>query len=386
MTRHSKITTAALSIAHADLKQVLRSLAHTDFRRSAIAVVRSIRIKACAKSQTVAFTATDLDAWCTHTAEAVVDQDAEFLVPRAALQAMAGAADGAAIRLEPDATGEFLTATIGEQVMRLRLLLPAADFPEAPARDAETRLSPNGLPSIQLGENDLHRLLHLAQPCVSTEETRYYLNGVFFTTKPDSGTLRAVAMDGHTLACIDCDTDMGGLRDAILPRTVVSALLANLKPGGNRDVTLRMTRLMAVIEVGDIRIITRMIDGTYPEYTRAIPAPSDVASVTVLPAAMRKLRMLARVVRTSSFFESCTPVTLDAESKVMRVNGLDEGSQVEVPVSATGDLTFGLNLHYIEKIARRAGTVKISGKGANDPFRVTSEDPDALFVIMPMRL
>ncbi|MGV6803242.1 MAG: hypothetical protein ACWA49_03480 [Ruegeria sp.] len=90
MTRHSKITTAALSIAHADLKQVLRSLAHTDFRRSAIAVVRSIRIKACAKSQTVAFTATDLDAWCTHTAEAVVDQDAEFLVPRAALQAMAG--------------------------------------------------------------------------------------------------------------------------------------------------------------------------------------------------------------------------------------------------------------------------------------------------------
>ena len=166
----------------------------------------------------------------------------------------------------------------GEIQVTLQLSIPPKDFPQ-PAKD------PNGIrgaSAFTLSGAQALRLFDLGRSCVSREETRYYLNGTFLTTKPDAGTLRAVSTAGHRMAIIDCDeparfiegprADGSKATDRpdglIVPVRAVDLLIAIARKAGNAPLTFHAGPRHLVVTAPGLQLVIQGIDGTYPDYTR----------------------------------------------------------------------------------------------------------------------
>ncbi|MFC3061824.1 DNA polymerase III subunit beta family protein, partial [Paenirhodobacter populi] len=140
-------------------------------------------------------------------------------------------------------------------------------------------------------------MIRLCQHCISREETRYYLHGIFLHQKPGGDTLRAVATDGHRLACIDStdpvDLSSHDQRGVIVPHTLIAKLKPLLGKGGNEPVAITVQRHKIRISTGTVEVMAKTIDGKYPDYSRVIPAPSDRIVATLSRDLLQRLTRAA---------------------------------------------------------------------------------------------
>ena len=177
--------------------------------------------------------------------------------------------DGSQIVLEADGDRAVLAIRAGRSRFTLQTL-PENDFPDLAAGDMSH--------SFSLAAKDVKRLIDRTQFAISTEETRYYLNGIYLhaagTAK--AATLRGVATDGHRLAQLDLVQPKGaeGMPGVIVPRKTVGEV-QRLIEDSEAEVTIELSQAKIRFTIGNVVLTSKLIDGTFPDYGRVIPQGND---------------------------------------------------------------------------------------------------------------
>lgn len=350
--------------------------------RSTIPILSHVLI-ACEAGR-MHLTASDLDIEITADIEAAIEAaiEAEFRTTARAdmlTDIVKRVPKGAQIRLTLEEHGD-LRLRWGRNSASLRTL-PALGFPAMGACGAE-------MAEIALGT--LAGALAFCSPAISTEETRYYLNGVYLHRAGEAGTLRAVATDGNKLARADTGLawpaawpEAGG----ILPRKTVG-LLTNAEG----DARLGMTGTRLRIEAADWTLTSKLIDGRFPDYTRVIPTPGPGAQrLTLDRAALAEAVQIAMVPARSD--RKSPAVKLDPEEGGVTLSGMsaDYGSATLTIAAQVegGAWPLGFNGRYLADLLAvlNDGPLTITQDGdAANPALITQPDTARALVLMPMRI
>merc|ERR1711969_304983 len=170
------------------------------------------------------------------------------------------------VQLVDDGASGRLEVIAGRSNFNLATL-PKEDFPVMASSEYASNFSaPAPL---------LRRLFDKSKFAISTEETRYYLNGVYMhvAQTEDGPSLRCVATDGHRLARIDAPLPDGAaeMPGVIVPRKTV-AELRKLLDDDEADIAVSVSETKVRFATSDITLTSKVIDGTFPDYTRVIPS------------------------------------------------------------------------------------------------------------------
>ncbi|MEM8597968.1 MAG: DNA polymerase III subunit beta [Pseudomonadota bacterium] len=290
--------------------------------------------------------------------------------------------EGAQLTLALDTDSGQLAVTAGRSRFRLATL-PREDFPMMASSEYQV--------SYEAPAPVLRRLLDKSKFAVSTEETRYYLNGVYLHVAEEEGTpcLRAVATDGHRLARIDAALPEGA-REApgvIVPRKTVGEL-RKLLDDDEAGVEVSVSETKIRFAVGDLVLTSKVIDGSFPDYTRVIPK-NNVKRLEV--DASEFAHAVDRVATVSQERSRAVKLMMDHDKLSLSVNAPDSGSAAEELVVAYPDeaMEIGFNAKYLLEIAGQIDRENAVFLFANpgDPTLVREgDDPSAVYVVMPMRV
>jgi DNA polymerase-3 subunit beta len=290
--------------------------------------------------------------------------------------------DGALVSLSEDGAAGRLVVQAGRSNFQLATL-PKEDFPVMTA----TEYAANFSASAEM----LRRLFDKSKFAISTEETRYYLNGVYFHTAdgPDGPVLRAVATDGHRLAQIDAPLPAGadGMPGVIVPRKTVGEL-RKLLDDDEAKIAVSVSETKVRFATPEITLTSKVIDGTFPDYNRVIPT-GNTKKMEVDAADFAKA--VDRVATVSSERSRAVKLALDEDRLVLSVNAPDSGAAEEEIAVAYGDerLEIGFNAKYLLEIAsqvdRENAVFMFSSPGEPTLMR-EGNDTTAIYVVMPMRV
>ena len=241
-------------------------------RRNTIPILSNVLLSADKGGAT--FSATDLDMEIVDETSAQVGTGGQITAPAHTLyEIVRKLPDGADVELKFAGDDPRLSVAAGRSRFNLPVL-PAGDFPV---------MSSDGLsPAIQVDTNDLIRLIDKTRFAISTEETRYYLNGLYLHTVSENGEtkLRAVATDGHRLALAEMPAPDGaaGTPGVIVPRKTVQEARRLLDDAGE-TVTLQLSAAKVRFEFGRAALTSKVIDGSFPDYMRVIPRDNQKVAI-----------------------------------------------------------------------------------------------------------
>jgi DNA polymerase-3 subunit beta len=367
-------------IERANLLKALNHVHRVVERRNTIPILANVLIRA--EGDVLSLKATDLDMEIVDRVPAATELPGACTVPAHMLyDIVRKLPDGAEIALD-SSSGQTMALKAGRARFSLQML-PDADFPD---------LNPGELPvSFALPAEVLKRLIDRTQFAISTEETRYYLNGIYFHVVGEGAEarLRAVATDGHRLAKAEAPAPEGSARmpGIIVPRKTVGEVQKLLEDGGS-EVQVALSESKTRLTIGDLVLTSKLIDGTFPDYERVIPKAND-KELKLQKADFE--RAVDRVSTISSDRGRAVKLSLSDDRMVLAVNNPDSGSATdELPVSyAAEPLEIGFNSKYLLDIAGQLTTEEAVFRLA-DPGSPTliqdSGDADALYVLMPMRV
>ena len=349
-------------------------------RRNTIPILSNVLIDADANG--VILRATDLDIEVLDRAPAGVDRPGSTTVNAVTLhEIVRKLPEGALVNLSDDPAAGRLTVQAGRSTFSLATL-PREDFPQMASSEYATNFA---APAAEL-----RRLFDKAKFAISTEETRYYLNGVYMHVAQAEGgeVLRCVATDGHRLARIDAPLPEGarGMPGVIIPRKTVGELRKLLDDDTAIAVSVSETKVRFATPT--ITLVSKVIDGTFPDYSRVIPT-ANARRLEV--DAGEFARAVDRVATVSSERSRAVKLSLEDDRLVLTVNAPESGAaEEELGVAYAADpLEIGFNAKYLLEIAgqidRENAVFMLNGPG--DPALIREgSDTSAVYVVMPMRV
>src|SRR6202165_4588245 len=364
--------------------QLLKSLGHVHRvveRRNTIPILGNVLVRA--ENARLSLKATDLDLEVTETLAAETATGGSTTVPAHMFyDIVRKLPDGAQIVLEGDGDRSVLAIRAGRSRFTLQTL-PENDFPDLAAGDMTH--------SFTLAASDVKRLIDRTQFAISTEETRYYLNGIYLHTagSAKAPTLRAVATDGHRLAQIDVALPQGatGMPGVVVPRKTVGEV-QRLIEDNEAEVKIELSQGKIRFTIGNVVLTSKLIDGTFPDYGRVIPQNNDKELI------VDKKDFEAAVDRVSTISSErgrAVKLALSAGKLVLSVTNPDSGSATEeLEVEYASDpLDIGFNSRYLLDIAAQiegeVAILRLADPGS--PTLVQDKDSKgALYVLMPMRV
>lgn len=363
---------------------MLKALAHVQNvveRRNTIPILSNVRLQAADGG--LGLTATDMDLAMVERVDADVAQPGATTAPAHTLyDIVRKLPDGA--QIEFDDSGD---------ASRLRLLSGRSDFtlPTLPTEDFPVMAEDELGHEFTLSAGDLRALVDHTFFAISTEETRYYLNGIYLHAAETDGArmLRAVATDGHRLARVEAPLPAGaeGIPGVIVPRKAVQELRRLIDETAD-DVRVGMSETKIRFAFDDAVLTSKLIDGTFPDYERVIPAGNDKVldvDCKVFAAAVD------RVSTISSEKSRAVKLALAPGSLTLSTTSADNGSakeEIEV-VYDSEPLEIGFNARYILDIAAQieGETLRLTLADSASPTVATNlTDGAALYVLMPMRV
>ncbi len=362
-----------------DRLSLLRPLGHVSSvveRRNTIPILANVVIRAEAGQLTL--TATDMEMDIAEQVSCSVVQDGACTVPAHLLNDI--------VKKLPDGAEVTIMVTDGTasvQAGRSNFTLPTLPFEDFPTfNNSEFPVQ------FALTAADMRHQIDTTRFAISTEETRYYLNGIYFH-KSDSGELAAVATDGHRLALAQMSMPQGAddLPNIILPRKAVGEL-RKLLDNEDGEVNVKLSETRAEFSFGQVRLTSKLIDGSFPDYTRVIPQGNDkVLSVDrgLFSAAVD------RVSTISSEKSRSVKLSLSENLLTLSASTPEASSAVEeLEVSYSGDnLDIGFNARYLLEIAQQieGDVIQMALSDPGSPSLIsTPGDNNNLFVLMPMRV
>ncbi|TPW26097.1 DNA polymerase III subunit beta [Pararhizobium mangrovi] len=363
---------------------LLKSLNHVHRvveRRNTIPILSNVLLRA--GDGRLQLKATDLDLEITEATPAEIGQAGATTVPAHLLyDIVRKLPDGSEVELSTNGENTAMSVSSGRSKFSLQCL-PETDFPDLTAGTFSHGFD---LPAPQL-----KMLIDRTQFAISTEETRYYLNGIYLHTIEGEGTLslRAVATDGHRLARAEVEAPMGseGMPGIIIPRKTVGEVQ---KLVDNPELTVRVEISDAKIRLslGDIVMTSKLIDGTFPDYQRVIPAGND-KQMTIDCAEFA--RAVDRVSTISSERGRAVKLSIADGQLTLTVHNPDSGSAVEeLHVGYEADpLDIGFNARYLlditNQLAGSQAVFMLADPGSPTLIHDMAGDA-ALYVLMPMRV
>jgi DNA polymerase III subunit beta len=370
-----------LSIERGTLLKALAQAQSVVERRNTIPILANVLIEA--EGAQVSFRATDLDIEVVDRAAAMVERAGATTVSAVLLhEIVRKLPDGALVNLTEDAASGRLAITAGRSSFNLATL-PREDFPVMATSEYSSNFSaPAGV---------LRRLFDKAKFAISTEETRYYLNGVYMhTATGDAGAvLRCVATDGHRLARIDAPLPDGaaGMPGVIVPRKTVNEL-RKLLDDDEAQIAVSVSETKVRFATPAIMLTSKVIDGTFPDYTRVIPT-GNTKRLEVDASEFAKA--VDRVATVSSERSRAVKLALDEDRLVLSVNAPDSGAAEEELAVAYSDerLEIGFNAKYLLEIASqvdRENAVFLFNSSGDPTLMREGNDMSAVYVVMPMRV
>ena len=367
--------------------KLLRCLSHVQSvveRRNTIPILSNVLIEA-ASGGLVKIMATDLDLQVVESLDAAsVETPGAITVSAHLLFDIARKLpDGT--RVDLDAADNRMTVKAGRSRFQLPTL-PRDDFPTIVEGDLPTSFE---LPAATLAE-----LIDRTRFAISTEETRYYLNGIFLHVAEDEGpVLKAAATDGHRLARFTLPRPEGaeGMPDVIVPRKAVAELRKLLDENTDSSVQVDLSASKIRFTLGGeggVVLTSKLIDGTFPDYSRVIPTGNDKL-LKVDPKSF--FAGVDRVATIATEKTRAVKMGLGADKVTLSVTSPDNGTAAEeVPASYASDqMEIGFNANYLKDILGQidGDTVELHLADPGAPTLIRKDDKSpALYVLMPMRV
>ena len=370
-----------LTIERAALLHALGHVQSVVERRNTIPILSNVLLEA--KGDRLGLTATDMELAIVEQVAAEVAQPGAVTVSAHTLyDIVRKLPEGSQVQLELSSDGQQTTIKAGRSRFNLQTL-PKEDFPATGAGDL-----PHKFP---LSAGDLKGLIDRTKFAISTEETRYYLNGIYLHAFASSKqkALRAVATDGHRLARVEMLLPEGAenMPGVIVPRKAVNELRKLIETTtGSVAVSLSDSRVRFAFD--DVVLTSKLIDGSFPDYHRVIPTGND----KVLEVDRKSFRdAVDRVSTISSEKSRAVKLSLKNGTLNLSATSAEQGSaseELEVKYEG-GALDIGFNSRYLLDIAD-----EIEGEGMQillaDSVAPTlmrdMADAMALYVLMPMRV
>lgn len=352
-------------VSKQDLARLLSATVKVVESRNTIPILSTVRL--VGKDGQLQVTATDLDIEITGSIPA--EGSLEACVDAKLLAAVVNKAGGTEIDITPNDGNVVVKSGRNRSTLNT---LPVDDFPTMAAGNLPVEFTA-----------DLSELFAPVQFAVSTEETRYYLNGVYLHV--DKGRMVAVATDGHRLGrnSVQEPQDQPPLEfeGIIIPRKTVGIL-----PKG--EVTVRLSNTKIQFLSGGTTITSKLIDGTFPDYQRVIPTGNDKIVTFDVPAMKQAAE---RVSVISSERGRAVKLSFSDNQAVLSVANPDRGTATEeIAVGYDGEpLEIGFNSAYLTELVSQfpAGDVRMTLADAGSPTVFTSDKADGyLAVLMPMRV
>ena len=370
-----------LTIERAALLKALGHVQSVVERRNTIPILSNVLLSA--GRDKLSFAATDLDMEMVDEAEAVVNQEGQITAPAHTLyEIVRKLPDGAEVSLSYSSDDPRLTVSAGRSRFNLPVL-PAGDFPVMSTDTSGVRFT--------LTKEDLARLIDKTRFAVSTEETRYYLNGLYLHTVAEAGIplLRAVATDGHRLALAETPAPEGaaGGPGVIVPRKTIDQV-RRLLDDGSGAVEVQVSPQKIRFEFGQASLTSKVIDGAFPDYMRVIPKgndkQADIDNETFSKA-------VDRVATISAEKSRSVKLAFELDRVTLTVRNMEAGQGVEEVEIGYSDEPFeiGFNARYLLDVAGQITGETASFKFA-DPASPTlvldPGDPGVQYVLMPLRV
>jgi DNA polymerase-3 subunit beta len=367
--------------------KLLRCLSHVQSvveRRNTIPILSNVLIEASGDGL-VKIMATDLDLQVVESLDAAsVDTPGSITVSAHLLFDIARKLpEGTQVSLET--ADNRMTVKAGRSRFQLPTL-PRDDFPVIVEGDLPT--------SFEISAKTLAELIDRTRFAISTEETRYYLNGIFLHVADDDGpVLKAAATDGHRLARFTIPRPDGaeGMPDVIVPRKAVAELRKLLEEAldGNVQVDLSASKIRFTLGgEGGVVLTSKLIDGTFPDYSRVIPTGNDKL-LKVDPKSF--FSGVDRVATIATEKTRAVKMGLEKDRVTLSVTSPDNGTAAE---ELTGEydsegLEIGFNANYLKDILQQIDgdvvELHLADPGAPTLIRKDETSP-ALYVLMPMRV
>ncbi len=366
-----------------DRAALLRSVNHVQSvveKRNTIPILSNILMRA--EGGQLSLSATDMDLEISESVAAQVDQPGDITVPAHMLHdIIRKLPDGSSVSLALDPDGNTMTVQSGRSNFKLSCL-PVSDFPEIGSGDLPTEFS--------IPAGDLRALIDRTKFAMSTEETRYYLNGIYVHTMEHEGVevLRAVSTDGHRLARFEmpCPEGASGMPGIIIPRKAVLEIRRLIDEAADA-ITVYISPSKIRFAFDHVVMTSKLIDGTFPDYERVIPKGNDKI-IEVDPKLFTSA--IDRVSTISDGKTRAVKMALNGKAMVLSASTPDAGSATEeVEVSGDSNIEIGFNARYLLDI-----TSQIEGEGCRiilaDSAAPTiiqdNSDPSSLYVLMPLRV
>lgn len=350
-------------------------------RRNTIPILANVLIEA--EGDAVTFRATDLDIEVVDKVPAQVQRAGASTVSAVTLhEIVRKLPDGALVNLSDDGATGRLSVEAGRSHFQLATL-PKEDFPVMASAEYASNFKAKAAV--------LRRLFDKSKFAISTEETRYYLNGVYMhmADTPEGQMLRCVATDGHRLARIDAPLPEGaeGMPGVIVPRKTVGEL-RKLLDDDDADIAVSVSETKVRFATHEITLTSKVIDGTFPDYSRVIPNGN---SRRLEVDAQEFAKAVDRVATVSSERSRAVKMQLDEDRLILSVNAPDSGNAEEELGVAYGDekLEIGFNAKYLLEIANqvdRENAVFLFNSAGDPTLMREGNDQSAVYVVMPMRV
>ena len=363
---------------------LLKSLGHVQSvveRRNTIPILSNVRLDA--SKSALSLNATDMDIEIAESTAAEVSKGGATTVPAHTLyDIVRKLPDGAQVEVTSSADGGQIALAAGRSRFNLACL-PVEDFPAMADGDLGH--------TFKLAAADLRGLIDRTRFAISTEETRYYLNGIYLHAAKSEkvAVLRAVATDGHRLARVELPLPEGaaGMPGVIVPRKAVIEV-RKLIEETEGDISISLSDSKIRFGFDNVTLTSKLIDGTFPDYERVIPIGND----KVLEAERKPLfDAVDRVSAISS--EKSRSIKMNCEKGMITLSASspEAGSAVEEVEAqyGAGHLEIGFNSRYLlEILSQIEGEVaRFTMADAASPTVIRDvADASAIYVLMPMRV
>jgi DNA polymerase III subunit beta len=347
-------------------------------RRATIPVLRNVLLTATRDG--LSLISTDLDIQVTETASATIEETGATTTPAQMLyDIVRELPDGSQISLETKKDGARLALSCGTAAFDLACMAKE-EFPRMDAGDM--------VAEFDLAAADFLRMIDKTKMAMSTEQTRYYLCGIYLHVA-DRHTLRAVATDGHRLAQYDLPEPDGAstLPGIILPYKTVNEIRRMLDDATGA-VHIAASDTKVKISVGQIQLLSKLVDGSFPDYQRVIPARGEHIATTLTSDLVKAINLVSVVMEGKT---RAVKVSFTRDKATLSARETDSGTALK-EINAEydcADLETGFNSAYARDML-----LQISGKSirmimqdAGSPIRFEDDEDDRfLHIIMPMRV
>ena len=334
----------------------------------------------------LSLSSTNLDIFCSDNLEAQVSQNGSTSVSASTFyEIVKRLPSGSEVQASLSDEDSTLIIKCGRSKFNLTTISPD-DFPKISHDDLNLQ--------FVLSAAELKRMIDKTKFAISNEETRYYLNGVFLhqTQKNSIDILRAVATDGHRLAQYDIPLPQGAkdMNGIIIPKKMIQELRRVLDDATG-DINIELNENKIKFSFNSMEIISKVIDGTFPDYTKVIPQSNDKVISTNNDELKKAIDRVSAVAINEDTKSKAIKLIIESNKISLSVDSTSRGSAIEeIDLDYSKEkVEIGFNSRYLIDICNEIDGDKINLKflDSTSPAIILDEtDENLFFVLMPMRI